>query len=244
MSASTNAGASAGASAGADTDVVFNYPFNIIYAGTKEHGIGYEGRLPWQGVAELSAAAKIDMRVFRELTKGAAVIMGLTTALSLPKGCLPGRTNYILTTKHDSTRAIGAADLVRFGANNVQTAALSAGLDAGLVMFAASIGELNAVFAAHYTGQPIFVIGGEVVYMKFKQFPTLNCIYRTILSTEQILPADTYFTTINNRECYYSKIRIYDNLSFAIYSNSKTMLVDRKHYFDIIKKYTEECPTE
>ena len=215
----------------------FTYPFNIIYAETKEHGIGYEGRLPWQGVAELSAAAKIDMKVFRDLTTGAAVIMGRATALSLPKGCLPGRTNYILTTKHDSTRAVGAADLVRFGANNVQTAALSAGLDAGLVVFAASIGELNAVFATHHTGQPIFVIGGEVVYTQFKKFPTLNNIYVTVLWSEEVLPTDTYFTAVTSN-MYYVKYRKHKlNLRFGLYTKNKDMLEDVEHYKAIIDKH-------
>ena len=40
-----------------------------------------------------------DMRFFREITTGKAVVMGRKTKESLPEGILPGRTNIVLT--HD-----------------------------------------------------------------------------------------------------------------------------------------------
>ena len=217
----------------------FTYSFNIIYAETKEHGIGYEGRLPWQGVAELSAAAKIDTKVFRDLTTGAAVIMGLTTALSLPKGYLPSRDNYILTSKYDSTRAIEAADLTRFGANASQTVALLAAIESGTVRFAASIGELDTLVGIFGKGvnQPIFVIGGEVVYTQFKKFPTLNNIYVTVLWSEEVLPADTYFTVITSNMFYSNYCRCGSNLRFGLYTKNKDMDEDVAHYKAIIDKH-------
>lgn len=221
----------------------FVYPFDMIYAETKEHGIGYEGRLPWQGIAELSDVAKIDMKVFRELTSGAAVIMGIKTALSLPKGYLPARINYILTTKYKSIRGldISADDLTRFGASETQAEHMLLAIKSRAIVFAGSIRELNAAYSTHPTtylpeGQKIFVIGGENVYTQFKKFSTLNNIYVTIIYTEEVLPADTYFTAANSCIGYYKR-RVNSNLQFGIYSKNKSIKIDVGHYNAIINKY-------
>lgn len=227
-----------------DNSDEFMYSFDMIYAETKEHGIGYEGRLPWQGVAELSAAAKIDMKVFRDLTSGAAVIMGIKTALSLPKGYLPARINYILTTKYSSIPGldISAGDLVRFGASDTQAAHMMAAIKSRAIVFAGSIRELNAEYSVHPTThlperQNIFVIGGETVYTQFKRFSTLNNIYVSILYTEEVLPADTYFTATNSCISYFKR-HVGPNLQFGIYSKNKSIRIDVGHYDAIINKYS------
>lgn len=43
-------------------------------------------------------ASAADMRRFKDLTTGHAVIMGRKTFESLPKGPLPNRKNVVLTT--------------------------------------------------------------------------------------------------------------------------------------------------
>jgi len=66
---------------------------SIVVAFDKNHAIGKDGDLPWAG--EMPA----DMKRFRDLTMGDAVIMGRTTFESLPDSYrpLPGRQNIVLS---------------------------------------------------------------------------------------------------------------------------------------------------
>jgi dihydrofolate reductase len=63
---------------------------NMIVAMTQNRVIGHNGTLIWD--------MKEDMKVFREKTRGATVIMGKTTWDSLPEQFrpLPGRANIVL----------------------------------------------------------------------------------------------------------------------------------------------------
>jgi dihydrofolate reductase len=60
----------------------------VVAAERNEWGIGSQNELPWR--------LPKDMKRFREITKGAAVLMGTKTALSIGKA-LPHRTNFVLT---------------------------------------------------------------------------------------------------------------------------------------------------
>ena len=73
----------------------------LIAAVARNGVIGVDNRLPWQLPA--------DLKRFRELTTGHAVIMGRKTWESLPAKFrpLPGRRN-IVVTRNDSFRAEGA----------------------------------------------------------------------------------------------------------------------------------------
>lgn len=71
----------------------------IIVAVAADGAIGDKGDLIWH----LSA----DLRHFKELTMGHAVVMGRRTWESLPKGALPGRRN-IVVTRNPSFDAPGA----------------------------------------------------------------------------------------------------------------------------------------
>jgi dihydrofolate reductase len=93
---------------------------------TENWAIGRENRLLFP--------LKADLRRFKELTMGHAVVMGRRTLESLPgKKGLPGRRNLVLTTNPDFTAP---------GVEVVHT-------------------PLQAVFA---TGAEDFCIGGESVY--------------------------------------------------------------------------------
>lgn len=61
----------------------------IIVAVGKNNEIGKDNQLLWH----LSA----DLKRFKELTTGHAIIMGRNTFESLPKGALPNRTNVVLS---------------------------------------------------------------------------------------------------------------------------------------------------
>jgi dihydrofolate reductase len=100
---------------------------SIVVAHSSNGVIGRDNELPWHLPA--------DMRRFRELTTGRAVVMGRKTFESLPEAFrpLPNRRNVVLTR--------------------------SAGYDAeGAEVF----GSLEDALAA--CGHDCFVIGGEVTY--------------------------------------------------------------------------------
>jgi dihydrofolate reductase len=63
-------------------------PITIVVARAQNGAIGRDGTLPWR----LSA----DMRHFKKVTAGTAMIMGRRTFDSLP-GLLPGRRHIVLT---------------------------------------------------------------------------------------------------------------------------------------------------
>mgnify|MGYP000706120142 CR=1 FL=1 len=63
----------------------------MIYASTTDGLIGDGMKLPWH--------IKEDFAHFVKYTKGKPVLMGSTTAKTLPNGPLPNRTNYVLTTR-------------------------------------------------------------------------------------------------------------------------------------------------
>ena len=62
---------------------------SIIVAVDERGAIGYRGRL----LCHLPA----DLRHFKQVTMGHAVVMGRLTALSLPGGALPGRQNIVIS---------------------------------------------------------------------------------------------------------------------------------------------------
>lgn len=100
----------------------------IIVAYDTNRAIGRDGDIPWMG------QLPIDMRHFRDTTRGHTVIMGRKTFESLPEASrpLPGRHNIVLTL---SRRAIAGVSLAH------------------------SINE-----ALDIAGKDGFVIGGGTVY--------------------------------------------------------------------------------
>lgn len=63
---------------------------SIIAAVADDYAIGYKKKLPWK----ISA----DLKHFKKLTTGHAVLMGKRTFESLPGGPLPERKNIVLTS--------------------------------------------------------------------------------------------------------------------------------------------------
>jgi dihydrofolate reductase len=71
-------------------------PLAIVVAMTTERVIGLNGSMPWH-IPE-------DLRHFRRVTMGHAIIMGRTTHESIGRA-LPGRTNVVITRQRDRTFA-------------------------------------------------------------------------------------------------------------------------------------------
>lgn len=64
-------------------------PLHIIVARSRDGAIGRDGDLIWH--------LREDLRHFKDLTMGHAIVMGRRTWESLPKGALPGRTNIVVS---------------------------------------------------------------------------------------------------------------------------------------------------
>ncbi len=65
---------------------------NMIAAMDTMYGIGEKGKMPW-------GFLKSDLMYFQKLTMGHPIIMGRKTYESLPVKPLPGRFNFIITSK-------------------------------------------------------------------------------------------------------------------------------------------------
>jgi dihydrofolate reductase len=87
-------------------------PITIVLARAINGVIGKDGKLPWHIPG--------DLRRFKQLTMGSAMIMGRKTFDSLP-GILPGRQHIVMT--HDPKWAVEGVDVV----HDVDSAIAAAG---------------------------------------------------------------------------------------------------------------------
>lgn len=103
---------------------------SIIVAVSDNWGIGKDNELLWH-IAE-------DLKRFKKLTLGNAVIMGKKTWESLPKKPLPGRKNIVLTDKPDEC------------------------IDCAITAY-----SVEDSLSKCEKGEEIFIIGGGTVYRQF-----------------------------------------------------------------------------
>lgn len=102
----------------------------IIAALDQNNAIGYQNDL----LAHISA----DLKRFKTLTSGHAIVMGRKTFESLPKGALPNRRNLVLTANAD------------FSATGVET-----------------VSSVQQAIKTCDSNDVLFVIGGASVYNAF-----------------------------------------------------------------------------
>ncbi len=119
----------------------------IIAALTNTHIIGQNGRLPWNIPA--------DMKHFKEITTGTAVIMGKNTWESLPEKFkpLPNRVNIVISrTLHEAKGATIARTLE------------------------------EGVYLAHKAGKRAIIIGGAQLYTS--ALPLANVLHLSWIKKE------------------------------------------------------------
>jgi dihydrofolate reductase len=132
------------------------------------HVIGNENRLPWH--------LQTDLKRFKEITSGHAIIMGRKTHLSIGRA-LPKRTNIVLSRSADQTIE---NDFWR----RSETSVIWAGNLASALYFA-------DVVAISREQQDIFVIGGAEMYKMFEKL--FNKIYLTEVLTKKRIQGDATF---------------------------------------------------
>ncbi|MDE5811425.1 MAG: dihydrofolate reductase [Muribaculaceae bacterium] len=118
----------------------------MILAMGRDHAIGHQGNL----LCHLSA----DLRRFKQLTLGHAIIMGRKTFDSLPKGALPGRRNIVVTRNS------------AWSAPGVETAS--------------SLDE--AIALASTTDSTPYIIGGGQIYRQ--ALPLVSLIELTLIDAD------------------------------------------------------------
>lgn len=119
----------------------------IVVAYAENRGIGYEGNLPWRLPG--------DMRRFRELTSGHAVVMGRKTFESIPDAYrpLPDRRNLVLSA-NPAFEAAGAEVFADVG-----SALAACGEDCfvigGGAIYEQTLERAQRVYATEVAGSPL-----------------------------------------------------------------------------------------
>jgi dihydrofolate reductase len=144
---------------------------SLIVAASSNDVIGAAGALPWH-IPE-------DMRRFRRLTAGHAVVLGRVTHESIVARlgrALPGRTSVVVSSSR------GAAGLAA-GAAGPGGVPAGAEDGAAVVAWAGSMPEaMAAARAAEAAGGEVFVLGGASVYEQ--ALPQVDRVYLTRVHRE------------------------------------------------------------
>ncbi len=135
---------------------------SIIAAVAENYGIGFNNSLMWHLPA--------DLKHFKDLTTGHAVIMGRYTYEGLPNGPLPNRKNVVLST-------------IQEGTYDKYYEAVS----------------LNDAIELCEKEEKIFIIGGAKVFNQAIHYPEVNTMYITWVHSSDF-EADTFFPKFDEKE--------------------------------------------
>lgn len=197
--------------------VARSYPQNII---------GCENKLPWE--------LKTDLKRFRSITSGHAIIMGSKTFYSIGK-VLPKRENIVISRKQHN---ISEKDL--YWCNDKETA-----------LFLADI------FSLAEQRKEIFVIGGQEMYKLFEN--VFNKIHLTEVFAGKKIRGDAYFEYKFDKRKW--KTLVEDEIKaseedqfpyrYTVYENKEEknrfkwaseFLTDSKNILESVSKYKSEHP--
>jgi dihydrofolate reductase len=154
---------------------------SMIAAMTPDRLIGSKGKLPWH--------APEDLKYFKRMTSGHAVLMGRKTFETLP-GPLPQRRNLILSRQ------------------------LPEHPPAGAEWFTSLAVAAEAVFKDGET--ELFVAGGAEIYKL--ALPLCDRMYLTIVHLDKKVTGDTWFPAWNQDEWELTNKKEIDNLEFLTYA--------------------------
>lgn len=157
----------------------------LIAAVARDGAIGREGQLLWHIPA--------DLRHFKQLTKGYAVVMGRNTWENLPFRPLPGRLNVIITS-NPAFQPLNAKGLPA----DAESVAVAGSLEEGV-----RIAEANSE-----SGSPVFIIGGGRVYAE--ALPLADALELTEIDAD-CPDADTFFPQLNAEDWHLSAKTHVDN---------------------------------
>jgi dihydrofolate reductase len=154
---------------------------SIIAAMTENRIIGRDGGIPWH-IPE-------DIKLFKEITMGGAVVMGRKTYQSVGKP-LKGRLNIVISTTLRGTEEDGLQDEL---------------------IICPTFEE--AVTAARERNRDIFIIGGTEVYRQ-----ALHIADRMYISmVKKEYKGDTFFPPFDEKEWTKTGIKPYEGFDLAVY---------------------------
>ena len=142
----------------------------LIYTGVKTMVL-----FPLRKNGNLLVRIPADQRRFREITMGKIIVMGRKTFESLPgQTGLYGRKNIVISYNPD------------YRAKNAEVVS----------SFKEAIAYLNECLNEGYTGDDIYIIGGESIYKLF--LPLCDTVYMTKIMYEY--EADTFFPELKEED--------------------------------------------
>lgn len=177
---------------------------NLIYAKSKNNIIGNQGTLPWH-IPE-------DLAYFNTVTRGAPVVMGSKTWLSLPDRFkpLPGRLNAVLTTDASLIPKILSKGAVVFGDANTP-----------------DIESVIRHFKDTHRCPHIWIIGGNSLYSQ--ALPYAHYAYVTEIDEEY--PGDTLAPVLDAQWILSSSkqevTKANVTIRFAVYENQYPQSLDK-----------------
>lgn len=160
---------------------------NIIAAIAKNGVIGDQGKIPWY-ITE-------DLKRFKELTTGHAVVMGRRTWQSLPVKPLPNRENFVICSSLNYNLIDGDNFITR-------SSVLSA---------------LNTCYVLLNKNQEVFIIGGSRIYQEALNLRCANTMYITNIHYEY--NGDTYFPNVDWSQWKEVERKDFEGYSFVKYDN-------------------------
>ena len=174
---------------------------NLIAAMDRNRYIGNKGDMPW------STSMKADLKRFKELTKGKAVIMGRKTYESIGRP-LPDRLNIVITrNSHYDPPELRVPFMMPMGPFKTKWSeedkCFYSYMENKEVPYqTVSLNAQAAVDVAHLFGyKEVFVIGGAQIYQEF--MPYADRIYLTKIHGN--FEGDTSFPSIIGKWKYIGK---------------------------------------
>ena len=155
----------------------------LIVAVSENNGIGKNGKIPWY-IPE-------DLKRFKKITSGHAVVMGRKTYESLPIKPLPNRKNIILTSRKTVTTVEGCS-------------------------LARSLQEVKELVKAE---DEIFIIGGSSVYSAFLSDTTkllITKVYKTFDCDVFFPEVDFRKWSLRSKELHHQEELSYSFLDYRL----------------------------
>ncbi len=167
---------------------------SMVVAMTRNRVIGTRSALPWY--------LPEDLRRFKSLTDGHAIVMGRRTFDGLPR-VLPGREHYVVTrSEHfmeENPKALGNSHV--FAAPDPVSA---------LAMTEERL-ELRGDIP-----EEVFVIGGGEIFLQL--LPYASRLYVTLVKRD--VEGDTYFPVIEPDEWTVTSCEEHDGFDFLVYERN------------------------
>ena len=227
--------------------MLYNY-INFIAAVDNKRGIGKNGSIPW--------FIKEDLKFFKRLTKGHAVVMGSKTFFSIPDKYrpLPDRLNLVLTNNelllkndHELENLIFFNFKNYINVNNIIDAVPNYEDLYKLTTLSSLVRSNN-----NFINKEIFIIGGEKIYTMYfnllnnVEFNDLRLKNIYLTHIEKDYKCDTYFPKltedfklINYTDKYHDSS---ENVNYRFLTYTKMIVYNNdyeKKYLDIAKNILE-----